>query len=434
MPSRPALPLRPESIDQLNGGVPDWVSAGRRRGLEFFDKLEMPSSAEEVWRYVDLPFRLEELNLAPSPGEGMEEADDVALALGATAGRATILDGTVSDLEVDEDGVVFVSLQHAFAGQETEEFRRVFGTGVAPDLDIFSAAHHAFAHDGVFLRIPAGRHVERPFYIDVQATAEGTISFPHVTLLVEANAEASVVVGFRSPDGRSLVVNPQIEAFVEDGARLKLSTVQRFGYDTHSITHERVLIGRDASARLGEVGLGGRLGRLHLSLDVAGRGASTDLVGLFFGEKEQTLDYRLFMNHLGSNTSSNVFLKGAVEDQARSVFTGLVKIEKDIAKVSAFETNRNLVLSEGASAHSVPNLEILSDDVICGHGSTVGPLEEEPLYYLMSRGLSEARAARLLVHGFFEEVINRLPHPGLAAPVRSAVNRKFVVAQQEGRV
>ena len=433
MSSRPALPLRPESIDQLNGVVPDWVTAGRRRGLEFFDKLEMPSSAEEVWRYVDLPFSLDELNLAPSPGAGMKETDDIALALGATAGRATILDGTVIDLQLDEDEVGFMSLQDGFAGDDSG-LRRVFGTGVAPDLDIFSAAHHAFAHDGVFLRIPANRHVERPFYVDVQATAEGMISFPHITLLVEANAEASVVVGFRSPDGRSLVVNPQIEAFVEDGARLKLSTVQRFGYDTHSITHERVLIGRDANARLGEVGLGGRLGRLHLSLDVAGRGASTDLVGLFFGEQKQTLDYRLFMNHQGSNTSSNVFLKGAVEDQARSVFTGLVKIEKDIAKVSAFETNRNLVLSEGASAHSVPNLEILSDDVICGHGSTVGPLEAEPLYYLMSRGLSEARAARLLVHGFFEEVINRLPHPGLAVPVRSAVNRKFVEAQQEGRV
>jgi len=433
VPSRPALPLRPESIDQLNGQVPDWLVASRRQGLGFFEKLDMPSSAEEVWRYVDLPFRLEDLMLAPPPAAGMDDGDDVAGSLGSMAGQATIIDGTVTDLQVNEEGVVFVSLRDGLADHE-DALSVLFGSGIAPDLDVFSAAHHAFAHDGVFLKVPANRSVERPFYIDVQATAEGTVSFPHITLAIEANAEASVVVGFRSPAGIFLVVNPQIEAFVNDGARLKLSTVQRFGYDTHSIAHERVLIGRDANARLGEVGLGGRLGRLHLTLDVAGRGASTDLVGLYFGEQEQTLDYRLFMNHLGSNTSSNVFLKGAVEDDARSVFTGLVKIEKDIAKVSAFETNRNLVLSEGASAHSVPNLEILSNDVICGHGSTVGPLEEEPLYYLMSRGLSEARAARLLVHGFFEEVINRLPHPALAAPVREAVNRKFVQAQQEGRV
>lgn len=433
MPTRPALPLRPETIDQLNDDVPDFLSAVRARGLEFFEKLEMPTSAEEVWRYVDLDFRLQDLDLAPAPGQGMGEADEVALALGTMSGHATVTDGTVTDIQAHEDGVEFVSLQAAFSEPGSALAAR-YGTGIAPDLDIFSAAHHAFAHDGVFLRIPANRSVERPFYIDVQATAEGTVSFPHVTILVEANAEASVVVGFRSPAGKFLVVNPQIEAFVEDGARLRLSTVQRFAYDTYSITQERVLIGRDANARLGEVGLGGRLGRLHLNLDVAGRGASTELVGLYFGEQQQTLDYRLFMNHLGSNTSSNVFLKGAVEDQARSVFTGLVKIEKDIAKVSAFETNRNLVLSEGASAHSVPNLEILSNDVICGHGSTVGPLEEEPLYYLMSRGLSEARAARLLVHGFFEEVINRLPHPDLAGPVRAEVNRKFVEAQEEGRV
>jgi len=433
VPSRSALPLRSETVDQFNGEVPDWLTARRQRGLKLFEKLDMPSSAEEVWRYVDLPFRLQDLDLAPSPVGGMDDTDDVAAALGVTAGRATIVDGAVTDLSAGDDGVVFVSLQEGL-NEHGDFMSRFFATGVAPDLDVFSAAHHAFAHDGVLLRVPANRQVEELFYIDVQATAEGTVSFPHVTIVVEANAEASVVVSFRSPDGRFLVVNPHVEAFVEDGARLKLSTVQRFGYETHSITHERVLIGRDANARLGEVGLGGRLGRLHLSLDVAGRGASTDLVGLFFGEQEQTLDYRLFMNHSGSNTSSNVFLKGAVEDQARSVFTGLVKIEKDIAKVSAFETNRNLVLSEGASAHSVPNLEILSDDVICGHGSTVGPLEDEPLYYLMSRGLSEARAARLLVHGFFEEVINRLPHAGLAAPVRAAVNRKFVEAQQEGRV
>ena len=433
MQSRPALPLRPETVDQLTNQVPGWLSTARQEGLSFFEQLEMPQASEEVWRYVDLPFQLKDLDLAPSAGTRMTEVDEVAAALGSTAGNATIVDGTVNDLATHTDDAVFVSVGEGLADHE-DVFSGLMGTGVAPDVDLFAAAHQAFSHDGVLLRIPANTHIERPFYVDVQATAAGTVSFPHITVLVEANAEASVVIGLRSPDDRFLVVNPQIEAFVNDGARLRLTTVQRFGYDTHSLSHERVLIGRDATARLGEVGLGGRLGRLHLTLDVAGRGASTDLVGLFFGEQEQTLDYRLFMNHLGSNTSSDVFLKGAVEDEAKSVFTGLVKIEKDIAKVSAFETNRNLVLSEGASAHSVPNLEILSDDVICGHGSTVGPLDDEPLYYLTSRGLSEARAARLLVHGFFEEVIDRLPHADLAGPVREAVNRKFVEAQQEGRV
>jgi Fe-S cluster assembly protein SufD len=158
------------------------------------------------------------------------------------------------------------------------------------------------------------------------------------------------------------------------------------------------------------------------------------MVGLYFGEGSQTLDYRMLINHSGRNTSSDVFLKGAVEDDAQSVFTGLLRIEKDARRTSTFETNRNLVLSENAKAHSVPNLEILCDDVICGHASSVGPLEEDHLYYLQSRGLSKDRAERLLIKGFFQEVIDRLPIEGLEGPVSEEVFRRFVQAQKEGRV
>jgi Fe-S cluster assembly protein SufD len=140
------------------------------------------------------------------------------------------------------------------------------------------------------------------------------------------------------------------------------------------------------------------------------------------------------IDHQGRNTTSDVFLKGAVEDDAQSVFTGLLRIEKDAARTSTFETNRNLVLSENAKAHSVPNLEILCNDVICGHASSVGPLESEHLYYLMSRGLTRVRAERLLIRGFFQQVIDRLPIEGLGEPVSDEVFRRFVTAQEEGRV
>jgi Fe-S cluster assembly protein SufD len=142
----------------------------------------------------------------------------------------------------------------------------------------------------------------------------------------------------------------------------------------------------------------------------------------------------MVITHIGRNTSSDVFLKGAVEDHAQSIFTGLLRIEKDAIRSSAFETNRNLVLSEDAKAHSVPNLEILCDDVVCGHGSSVGPLEEEHLYYLQSRGLSRARAERMLIRGFFTEVIDRLPVPVVGQPVQEAVFRRFVEAQETGRL
>jgi len=140
------------------------------------------------------------------------------------------------------------------------------------------------------------------------------------------------------------------------------------------------------------------------------------------------------VDHQGKNTTSDVFLKGAVEDDAQSVFTGLLRIEKDATRTSTFETNRNLVLSENAKAQSVPNLEILCNDVICGHASSVGPLGGDHLYYLQSRGLSRVRAERLLIRGFFQEVIDRLPIEGLEEPVSDEVFRRFVTAQEEGRV
>jgi Fe-S cluster assembly protein SufD len=210
--------------------------------------------------------------------------------------------------------------------------------------------------------------------------------------------------------------------------------VQNLDHAGSNVVHQRVRIGRDGTSRIGEVGLGGDLVRLDLAVSLEGDGASSEVVGLYFGEGSQTLDYRMVVNHSGRNTTSDVFLKGALEDDSQSVFTGLLRIEKDARKTSTFETNRNLVLSENAKAHSVPNLEILCDDVVCGHASSVGPLDEGLLYYLQSRGLRKQRAERLLIRGFFTEVIDRLPIDGIAKPVSDEVFSRFVQAQVEGRL
>ncbi len=427
------LPIDRQTMQTLNADAPEWVADGRRRGFDYFEKLGMPSSSEEAWRYVDLDFELRDLGLPTAAGTALAD-DEVLRALGDAAGRATWIDGeTVDVTSAAGDGIIFTSLRRAFTEHEAE-LRSAFGSGIAPDLDAFSAAHHAFMRDGVFLYVPHAAAAEAPFVVDVQATGEGLLYLPHLTIVAEDNSEASVIVTLRSREGASLVVVPQTEVSVRDGARLRLTRVQNLSYAATAVQQARLVLGRDASAVLGEAGLGAKLGRLDLTVDLMGRGGNAEVVGLYFGEHDQVLDYRLVINHHGRNTNSNVFLKGAVEDEAESVFTGLLKIWRDAAKVSAFETNRNLVLSEGAKAHSVPNLEILCDDVICGHGSTVGPLDDELLYYLMSRGLPRDRAARMLVRGFFEEVIRKVPHPVLAAPLREEVNAKFVAAQQEGRV
>ena len=219
-----------------------------------------------------------------------------------------------------------------------------------------------------------------------------------------------------------------------EGGNLRFVSVQNLDHAASNVVHQRVRIGRDATSMVGEVGLGGDLGRLDLAVDLEGDGSSSNMSGLYFGEGDQRLDYRVVVNHIGRSTSSDVFLKGALEDNAQSVFTGLLRIEKDAQKTSTIETNRNLVLSENAKAHSVPNLEILCDDVVCGHASSVGPLERDHLYYLKSRGLRQERAERLLIRGFFTEAIDRLPIAGIAEPVAEEVFHRFIQAQAEGRV
>jgi Fe-S cluster assembly protein SufD len=305
--------------------------------------------------------------------------------------------------------------------------------GIPPRLDRFAAAHRAFVGDGVVLRIPKGKAAGR-YVVELQAVTPGTVSFPHLTVEADEGSEASVAVLCRSPHGAEITVVPQIEAAIADNAFLSLTLVQAWGDQTYGVAQQRIGVGRDAHATMAEAGLGGSNARLHLTVDLEGRGADARILGVYFGEQDQTLDYRYFMNHRAPNTTSEMFLKGAVGDTASSVFTGLIRIEPEGQKTNAHQTNRNLVLSEGAEAHSVPNLEILANDVRCGHGSAVGPLDEEQRYYLMSRGLDRVRADRLQMLGFFEDVLSRFPDQSVEPPLSRLLLDKYagIVAREAG--
>ncbi len=401
-----------------------WLADRRDQGLELFDELPMPTSDEEVWRYVDLDFSLDDLSLPSEPGAPMSDGD-YRIEYGA---RAVIVDGYVTSATSDEQ-VVVKQLKDA----APEQLAAAEESAIAVDLDRFAAAHYGFGDDGLLVVAPKGSSSSRPVFIDVQAVTPDTLSLPRILLLAEDQSELSVVVTFRSPEDDTFHVVPHVQALVGEGARLLLTTVQAWGYGTTAIGQQRAVIGRDGFFHHGEAGIGSRLGRLHFSVELAGPGAHSEISGLYFGEDEQVLDYRAFITHKAPHTTSNMFLKGAVEDEAHSVFTGLIRIEEEAQKVNAYQTNRNLVLGDAAGAESVPNLEILANDVKCGHASTVGPLDEEQRYYLMSRGLDRVRSDRLQVRGFFEEALGRMPHPELNDAIRVSVNEKYVRAQEEGR-
>lgn len=392
---------------------------------DVFETTDMPHPKNEQWKYIDLTVDLATLGLAE--GGTPLPPGDFLTALTDRSATVTIVDGAVTGASTT--GPVVLDRLGDLEGPDLDRILDLFETG----RDKFAAARAAFGTDGVRVRIPDGAEISGTVVIDIQATQPGA-SFPYVSIEAGTNSGCSVVVVYRSAPDVDLVISPQVGIHAGDGARIRFVGVQSLDFAATGVVHQRAVLGRDASLHLGEVGLGGHLGRLDLTIDHIGDGCSSATVGVYFGESDQTLDYRLVLHHAGKRTSSDVLLKGAVEDQAQSVFTGLVKIDKDANRTSAFETNRNLVLSEDAKAHSVPNLEIECDDVICGHASSVGPLEEEHRYYLMSRGIPKEKAEQMLIKGFFQEIIDRLPVHGLEAPVAAEIFSRFLTAQQEGRI
>ncbi|CAN5324312.1 Fe-S cluster assembly protein SufD [soil metagenome] len=419
-------PMDTAAVERAAAHEPEWRAAARRDALGRFEGRSLPSSRDDLWRYVDLDFDLADYELVDEPGQ-MPDASDV---LGSKH-SVVVVDGLAVAASPPTTGLTVGSLATAVAdghpGLDT-----VLARSIAADADVFAAAHTAFGGDGALVQVAPGINPD-PVLVRLHTATAGSISYPTVLIIAEENALASVVIDATSTEIDAVTV-PAVEIVAHPGATVRLSMIQHLGRRMRQIGTLRAVVDRDATLVMAEAGIGGSLARLHLTIDLEGRGSSANVVGAYFGDENQVLDYRYFMHHAGLDTSSDMFLKGAVEDQALSVFTGLIRIDEGAQRTNAFQTNRNLILSDGAAAQSVPNLEILANDVKCGHGSSVGPLDEEQRYYLMSRGLDPAQADRLQVRGFFEQALSRFPHPEVTESLRGWMNAKYVTAQQEGRV
>jgi Fe-S cluster assembly protein SufD len=223
------------------------------------------------------------------------------------------------------------------------------------------------------------------------------------------------------------LVVPMLQIRAGAAARVSYLAVNELGVDTWQIAHQQALGERDSTTRLATVALGGDYARVRTEVRVSGPGASTRQIALYFAGGSQMHDFRTIQDHDAPHTTSDLLFKGAVQDRARSVYTGLIKIREHARGTVAFQTNRNLTLSEGAWAESVPNLDIRTNDVKCSHASTVGPIDQDQRFYLESRGIEPAVAERLVVLGFFDEVLQQLPASALAAELRGRVARKLVV-------
>lgn len=401
------LPLDRSTHERVTRALDDAVQERAARAFEEFEAMPLPSEKDEDWRYVDLDLDLGDYALPDSPGSALD-IHAIADLVGPIAAASNVDGHTIS-----AEGEF---IRSGLAARTPE---------MPPLADRFAALHDAFAADGVVVSVPAKARPEGPILIDLQSVTDGSFALPRITVSAGDQAEVSVLVLQRSPDDVHSLVIPSFEVSAGAAARVSLTVIQEWGDDTVAIATHRMNAGRDGSLMLAEAGFGGRYSRLRLAVDLLGAGCGAEIVGAYFGDAAQVLDYRYYMRHAAPSTTSEMFLKGAVADEAKSVFSGLIRIEREGQKTNAHQTNRNLVLSDGAEAHSVPNLEILADDVRCGHGSAVGPLDEEQRYYLQSRGLDRDRADRLQVKGFFEEAIQRFPLRALDGRLRDAALTKY---------
>ena len=291
-------------------------------------------------------------------------------------------------------------------------------------LDVFHELNTAFM-DVVLVRVGRGRAVGEPIVVTHRIEGAGVACFPRLVIEAAEDAEVVVVEQFVSADGEHNLVVPRLEAHAAQSARIKYLGVNLLGRSTWMLGHQQAIGERDSTTLLSAVSLGGDYARVRTDARVTGPGASTRQVALYYADGQQMHDFRTLQDHIAPKTHSDLLFKGAVQDQASSVYTGLIRIRHDAKGSAAFQTNRNLTLSQGAWAESVPNLDIQTNDVKCSHASTVGPIDDEQRFYLESRGIPPEVAERLVVLGFFDEVLDQLPVGPLASELRQQVSAKL---------
>jgi len=281
----------------------------------------------------------------------------------------------------------------------------------------------ALAVDPLVIDVPAGVQIDEPIVIRHAGPADGTATATYVVVRVGPDASVQVVEVLEG--GGAGLVLPATEVQVEQSARAGYVGVQGLSPAGWALGTLELTAQAQATVTAGLAGFGGDYARLRTDCHLAGRGATGNLLAAYFGTGRQALDYRTFQEHVAPDTTSNLLFKGVVGDQARSVYTGLIRVGKDARGTNAFQTNRNIKLSEDAWAESVPNLVIENNDVHCSHASAVGPIDEEQRFYLESRGIPTQVAERLIVAGFFDEVFGAFPtedqRPSLDAAVAAKV-------------
>ncbi|MFN2432349.1 MAG: Fe-S cluster assembly protein SufD [Gemmatimonadota bacterium] len=415
-------------------GEPDWLRERRLAAWDAYERLPVPDTRSDAWRYTDLSrLRWQETRLVPPRAERPDRASERLRDSTTASGAVELEDGEPRggwlDGALAARGVVFTDLATALREHEDLLRPHLLRAAFDPELGKFAALHGALLHGGVFLHVPAGVEVPLPLHCVRSKRYAGGATFPHTLIVAEAGSRVTFLEESLSDTLPDLALScSATEILAQEGARVRVATLQEWGRHVFAYSLQRARVGRDATVDSLGVTLGGRLSRVEVQSLLEAQGGTSEMLGLYLGADDQHMDHHTLQLHRAPHTNSDLLFKGALRDRSRSAFSGLIKVSKGAQRTDAYQKNRNLLLSPEARADSLPNLEIEANDVRCSHGATIGQADELQLFYLMSRGLPRQVAERMLVLGFFEEVLARVPLPLLRERVRAAVERKTAPA------
>ncbi|HVP20695.1 MAG TPA: Fe-S cluster assembly protein SufD [Anaerolineaceae bacterium] len=415
-------------------GVSETLRAYRLSAWEAFKNLKMPVTTEEAWRRTDLramkpdtfhfPEKGAYLDLSPAPDELLRPVTD-----SAHGGEVLLLPGgsRISvDPELKKRGLVFTDLLTA-EKQYPELLDKIIGTIVKPGEGKFSGLAGALAQNGVLLYVPSGMQVAQPLHSLLWGPGANLAYISHLLVYLEEGSSVTYVHEAASPteaSGQSLHAGI-VEIFVGDGARLNFVELQSWGEHVWNLSHERARLDQNATMDWIFGAIGSHVTKNFTEIDLKGQGSTGRMSGFYFTDHDQHLDHDTQQNHLAPHTTSDLLFKGALSGESRSVWQGMIYVAPGAMKTDGYQANRNLVLSSKARADSIPGLEILADDVRCTHGATVGKIDSEQVFYLLSRGVPRQEAERLIVEGFFDPIMQRIPFEGVKQRFQESIHRKM---------
>jgi Fe-S cluster assembly protein SufD len=415
---------------------PDWLLAHRKNAWEAFQQMSWPERKDEQWMRSDLRgFRYEKYPLPQVETSSTLAAAGVAerLAEGVEpAGVLQTLDGAVvsGSLEAEyADRRVYFSDLSTAARERPELVQPYLHQYVDFRTDRFAALHAAITSAGHFLYVPRGVCVKKPFRV-AAGLSDGATDTGHTLIVIDEGAEATFLYESNSNDSGSGGFHcGAVEVIVRPGGNLRYVNLQDWGRKVWHFAHQQAVVGRDASLQWTVAALGSRFSQVSQQVSLVGTGANSQVNGVMFTQDKQQLTYNTLQHHKAPNCRSDFLYKSALQDQSRTVWRGMIKVDSKAQKTDGYQRNDNLLLSDQARADSIPGLEIEADDVRCTHGSTTGKVDEELIFYAQSRGFTRKEAARLIVTGFFQQIFDRIT----IEPVREALGQSIARQVREYR-